>query len=65
MAPTQDESLILALWDSSEYNAEEPLDDLIEIIKKHEDKLKGKYYIHLEISKNNGFVESNAESFKL
>ena len=35
MAPTQDESLILALQYSSEYNVEEPLDDLIEIIKKH------------------------------
>ena len=36
----------MASWYSSEYDADETIDDLIEIMKKHGDKWKGKYYIY-------------------
>ena len=50
---------------SSEYYAENALDDLIEIIKKHSNKCKGKHYIYWEICKSVGFVISNTKLLSL
>ena len=46
MALSQDSCITLASWYSSEYGTDETMDDLIEIMKKYDDKWKEKYYIY-------------------
>ena len=65
MVFSQDESIILACWYSSEYNVDNALDNLGEVIKKHWNCWKGKYYVYIKICKKIGFVIWSSESFKL
>lgn len=56
----------MASWYSSKYDADETIDDLIEIMKKHGEKWKGKYYIYQKnMKKSVGFVVSSTKTFKV
>ena len=65
LALSQDSSITLASWYSSRYGTDKTMDDLIEIMKKYNDKWTGKYYIYRKICKNVGFIILETKGFKV
>ena len=64
MTFNQDESTILTCWYLAECNTHETLDELINILQKHGDTWKGKYYIYRKICKETGFALSSGKPFE-